>query len=82
MLISISSWFFHTIFKDFKYRIRVYVLKLQRNGDADINYPTAPPIPEYNAPPNKHQRLNHLPFVPKDYERYTDTDLYKYFHRF
>lgn len=55
-------------------KLRIMISNLQlahqenRNGDADINYPAAPPIPEYNAPPNKHQKLNHLPFVPKDYE--------------
>ncbi|CAC5425822.1 SUPT7L [Mytilus coruscus] len=55
-------------------KVRLLISNLQtanqenRNGDTDIQYPTAPPIPEYSGPPLKHNKYGHLPFVPKDYE--------------
>ncbi|CAG2201911.1 SUPT7L [Mytilus edulis] len=55
-------------------KVRLLISNLQtanqenRNGDTDIQYPTAPPIPEYSGPTLKHNKFGHLPFVPKDYE--------------
>lgn len=39
-----------------------------RNGDNDITYPAAPPIPEYTGPQLKHKVNGPVPFMPKDTE--------------
>lgn len=36
----------------------------------DVDFPPAPPIPEFNGPPMKSNLQGPVPFLPKDTERF------------
>ncbi|XP_061183989.1 STAGA complex 65 subunit gamma-like isoform X2 [Saccostrea echinata] len=52
-----------------KLRNMISNIQQQQDGmDVDMNFPPAPPIPEYTGPPIKSRMMGPVPFLPKDTE--------------